>query len=386
MQIEIFNSSKDILYFDTLSGEMLPSNLALFPKRISGNDLDSSLANGLFVLRKPGTYRPVAGIIPIPGRTRWSFDGHAISYLEAPWYKKINKNTQLSRIEKIALHYLRFIKDKIVAVELSGGLDTALIIEFLKQLEVKMVFVGFNSFEYEFRTERTIQNHYLQFTEKSQMIDYQRCSAFGNLRETPIHPFPMADSLYHSRHSMIAKATHDLGANILLNGNAGDSLLGHGFKNFVYDFVPDGYDPWSITDIWTVETIFKPLGITYACPFAFNSVIRAFLAIRCGEADDPMKLWARRAYSNLLPYQLSRYAYKANHDCWVADGLKLAEDDIRDIVTVALGVTKNQNLNVDSMIFTARHYFHAGEREKHEFLMKLSFAVWIYGFVREGLI
>ena len=88
----------------------------------------------------------------------------------------------------------------------------------------------------------------------------------------------------------------------------------------------------------------------------------------------------------MLPFQLSQYAYKANHDCWVADGLRFAEKDIREVVKVAFDVTKNNKLNVDDMVHTAISYFHAGEKEQHEFLMKLSFAVWVYGFVREGMI
>lgn len=386
MFCEIFNPTKDILYFDVESREMLPADRALFPKRINARDLDVALDNGLFILRKPGTYKPMAGVIPIPGRTRWLFDGESASFLKTLWYKKISDNVGLPRIERIVRSYIKFLEGKTVAVELSGGLDTALIIGLLQKFNVNLAFVGFNSSEYEFRTERAIQNYYLQYAEKSQIIDYAECNAFAGLIDTPIHPFPQADSLYHARHSMVASATRSLGADILLNGNAGDSLLGHGFAGHINGSVPDGYDPWSITDIWTVETIFKPLGINYLCPFALHSVIRAFISIRRNEPEDHMKLWARKVYGSILPYQLSRYAYKANHDCWVADGLRSAEGEIREVINTAYHVTKNSKLNSDDMVSIAKNYFHATTKEKHEFLIKLSFSVWVYGFVRDGLI
>jgi hypothetical protein len=99
-----------------------------------------------------------------------------------------------------------------------------------------------------------------------------------------------------------------------------------------------------------------------------------------------MKLWARKTFDNILPWQLSKFAYKANHDCWVADGLKQATGEIKVVVDSAFNLIKNPRLDSKSMIKTANNYFHVEEKEKHEFLLKLAFSVWVHGFIRENLV
>lgn len=382
----ITNNSLSLKYYDTHSGALISANEALFPERINASDLDSCLRNGLFTYRRTTeSYLPVAGVIPIPGRTSWKLCNGEFIYENSRGNKRLNKLSSLSRLDHLVERYSRIIDGRKVAIELSGGLDTALIIEILRAHGIKLLYVGFTSERYEFRTERAIQNYYLEDSNDCKMIDYAECPAFASLTSTPLHPFPTADSLYHARHSTIIEATKSLGANILLNGNAGDSLLCHGFEHISSE-VPRGYDQWSLTDTWTVDTMFVPRGISYLCPFAFEPVIRNMIGMRKGFPEDSMKLWARKTFSNILPYQLSKFAYKANHDCWVADGLRDAISDIKTVVNTAFEVTKHPELNSRTMIKTAAHYFHAPEKEKHQFLLKLSFAVWLYGFVRENLI
>jgi len=386
MKYLIVNNTNELKYYDIRSRILLPAADALFPKRINASDLDLCLKNGLFTFRRTTeSYLPVAGVIPIPSRTTWSLSDGEANYERSLGIKRLNKLSSTERIDRLARRYTNFIEGEKVAIELSGGLDTALIIEIVKRQGIKLSYVGFTSDRYEFRTERAIQNYYLENSDDNNMIDYAECPAFASLTNTPLHPFPTADSLYHARHSKIIEATKSLGAKILLNGNAGDSLLCHGFEH-VTSWVPKGYDQWSLTDTWTVDTMFAPRGVSYLCPFAFEPVIRNMIGMRKGFPEDSMKLWARKTFSNILPYQLSKFAYKANHDCWVADGLRDAISDINTVVNTAFEITKHPELNSKSMIKTAANYFHAPEKEKHQFLLKLSFAVWLYGFVRENLI
>jgi hypothetical protein len=382
----IFNSSKSTRYYEIVSNKLIESSQAIFPSRINSAALTDCLSNGLFVLRKPGIYRPVAGVLPIPGKSRWLKLSNGYKFFETVWYKSLQAIPNIKRVEKIVKTYLRHLTGKLIAVELSGGLDTALIIELLRRYDVKLAMVGFVSSEYEFRTEHFIQDYYLNYAHNYKMIDYRNCGAFGRLLETPVHPFPVADSLYHFRHNVIASAAKELGAKVLLNGNAGDSLLGHGFAGRANWSVPFGYDPWSITDMWTVETIFKPKGIDYVCPFAFNSLVRLLISLRRHEDDDPMKLWARKMFRDILPPQLSLYAYKASHDGWVADGLKSAEQDIRELLRTVGAIVPDERLNIDKMLSIASNYFLATSEEQHMFLIKLSFLVWVYAFIREGFL
>jgi len=358
MQYLISNNSHSLKYYDTHTSALISSKEALFPERIKAADLDSCLKNGLFTYRRANEiYLPVAGVIPIPSRSSWNYINGEFSYEKSLGTKKLNPLSSLKRIEDLAHKYLKLVDGKKIAIELSGGLDTALIIEILKLHGIKLLYVGFTSNRYEFRTERAIQNYYLENSYGHRMIDYEECPAFGSLTSTPLHPFPTADSLYHARHSIIIDAAKSLSTNILLNGNAGDSLLCHSFEN-VSSEVPRGYDQWSLTDTWTVDSIFEPRGISYLCPFAFEPIIRNMIGMRKGFPEDSMKLWARKKFSHILPSQLSNFAYKANHDCWVADGLREASDDIRKVVDTAFSVTKHCELNSASMIRTANKYFH----------------------------
>jgi hypothetical protein len=379
----IFNPNKNIRYLNVEDGKLLSTSEALFPRKINSEALSNCLSNGLFYMRKPGIYLPVAGLLPVPSRSRWNRRPNGYEFLESVWYKQLQTNPKIERLDNISRRYVSFLKGRSIAVELSGGLDTSLVIEFLIAQGAKLFFIGFISDEYEFRTELLIQSHYLQYAKEYKLIDYKNCNAFGKLLETPIHPVPVADSLYHFRGQVVAQAAKDLGVSLLLNGMAGDNLLGHSFIEIAKQTVPNGYDPWSMIDSWSAETIYKAEGITEISPFALHSVIRSMISLRANEAEDTMKLWARKVFSEKLPPKLSRFAYKANHDGWVADGLMAAEDDIKELLRTVLDVLPDDRLNVNEILSTVRKFNHASNEEQQRFLLKLSFLVWAYAYIRE---
>ena len=180
------------------------------------------------------------------------------------------------------------------------------------------------------------------------------------------------------------QAARNSGSNLILNGMAGDNLLGHSFIDIPSNSVPLGYDPWSMIDSWSSDFIYKDNGITEISPFALHSVIRTLVSLRINEAEDTMKLWARRKFTNKLPRELSRYAYKANHNSWIAEGLMIAEDDIKELLRAARNFLSDAYLNANKFLKAARTYNHISNHEQQDFLMKLSFLVWIYGYIREG--
>jgi hypothetical protein len=93
-------------------------------------------------------------IYPIPARTKWSYEDGV--------FTKLKKNIKLSEdltfdsCLKNSKRLLKNTKGKI-AVEISGGLDSSIMIGMLEKLGYEPVLIGTFSNLYKFRTEKYIQ-------------------------------------------------------------------------------------------------------------------------------------------------------------------------------------------------------------------------------------
>ena len=97
-----------------------------------------------------------------------------------------------------------------------------------------------------------------------------------------------------------------------------------------------------------------------------------------------MKLWARKFFSDRLPYQLCNFAYKASHDAWFSSGIKKSLDEIYEVSTVAYANTDDPRLLPDNIISLAKNYATDPHQRQLQFLSRLSFATWVHGLAREG--
>ena len=382
----VINDSQVTRYYDLNSNTLLPSTY--FPKKIhlSQNDLDAYEANGVLMSRTPGTYKYVCGLAPLPPKTTWNANQLGISYISSSGLYRPFNVVNRDVLDAIVSKYLKLARGKIIGVELSGGLDTSIIIETLRRNDIDVRLFGLVSSAYGFRTERAIQDIYRNTADHVICRSYDECPPFTNLTKSPVYLYPSTANLTYSRQKITVEAMKELEVEILLNGDAGDHLLCHSFEDLRSGESPEGYQRWRISDDWADLNVFKPAGITYISAFSLNAISRALWTMRRGQKEDYMKLWARRFFSDRLPYQLSDFAYKASHDGWFSSGIKKSLDDIYEVCKVAHANTDDPRLMPDNIIGLAKNYATDSHEQQLQFLTRLSFATWVHGLAREGYI
>ena len=385
MTLSIFNNSSKIGYFEASDTSLVSSEKAIKPRLIRSSDLDSHIQNGIAMQRKVGNYKIVAGIGAIPSRTEWVFDGSNYTYKRTASIKRTFNNASRENLYRIIEKYKNAFSNKKIGVELSGGLDTSLIISVLNHLSIDFSLIAFISDKYEFRTERKIQAIYAEKT-RTKYIPYSECVPFWALQDVPLHPYPDATSLFHHRQYLAASAAKELGVDVLLNGDAGDNLLGHPIPLGINNMRPDGFERWMISDDWTNLHVYNPLGLTYLSAFALSPIKRLILKLREGEPEDSKKIWARNFFKNILPQELSQYAYKASHDGWFANGLQTVVNDVYHISDLTYSIIKNKLIHPDLMSQSAMTYRFLSHAQQSDFLSKLSFATWVNSYSRNGLL
>lgn len=363
----------------------MSSKEALKPRVITAADLRSHVQNGIAMQRRAGAYKLVAGIGAIPSKTEWIFDGENYRYKSTSSIKSTFKNTSRESLYGVIRRYVNFFSNKRIGVELSGGLDTSLIISLLRHLNIDYSLVAFVSDRYEFRTERKIQEIYGSAAE-TKYISYANCVPFWALQDAPLHPYPDATSLFHHRQQLAATAAKELGIDVLLNGDAGDNLLGHPIVTNQNNRRPDGFERWMISDDWTNLHVYQPIGLTYLSAFALPTIIRYILKLREGQAEDSKKMWARDHFKDVLPRELTDYAYKASHDGWFANGLQIVSNDVYNISKLTHSIIKDDSIHPDEVVNSALNYRFLSHDQQTIFLSKLSFATWVNAYSREGLL
>ncbi len=339
------------------------------------------------MFRQPGRYKYIAGMAPVPPRTIWIFDDDFYEFKETIGYYAPVKNPSRSMLERVVKKILTAFEIDEIAVELSGGLDTSLIIEVLLAVGVKVKLFGLESHDYAFRTERYIQEYYKSKVTDCICLSSDECLPLSNLIEVPAHPFPNATNLTYERQKRTIASMRALGVNILLNGDAGDHLLCHSFSSEEGSTkLPDSYKKWSLMEDWVNQAVYEPHGISYLSACALPAITRILWSMRRGQPEDFMKLWARALYADRLPRELSAYAYKASHDGWFAKSVAKAADQIYEVSSKANGLFPNENLRPDVLVKSAHNYERLPHSEKLNFMARVSYATWIFGLAREGYI
>jgi hypothetical protein len=382
----VSNNTSFILYCCADDGRLLDADeINQYPAKPRQEDVDRHLANGLFTLRRGGKYLPVAGLCALPPRTSWwvASDGYQFAADLRPSHA--NTATVDAAFDYAKRLLSMTLGRKKIGVELSGGLDSSILIEFLLRQSVPLSLIAFTSSRYEFRTERAVQLHYEQRCSSVHLIPYEECPAFSRLEEVPPHPFPVQESLFFSRHAAAAKACQRLGVDILLSGEAGDQLLGFEPEPCgASGLAPQGYAYWNLAELWSDQYVHRPLGSRYVSGLALGRLPAIILQARALSGPDHMKIWARRRLHGYLPSILTEYAYKAFHDGWVIDGLRFASPAIYRMSRFVHEITRHFELEPSLMVESANRYRLLNQKQRSHFLAKLAFVTWAYSNHREG--
>jgi hypothetical protein len=332
--------------------------------------------------QRPDTYLPVQkNVLPIPPRSVWEVSSTAVHQID-----KINFSTKQSKsivdLQRVAQKLTSLIKGQL-AVELSGGLDTAIIIGMLRNVGLDPTLVGAISERYEFRTERFIQEKIASSAKNVHFINEGNTLPFANLKSAPVHPVPNKASLFYYLNEVTAKWAVQNSLKYVLNGVGFDAILIDRVGEPTEDYF---FDPINLDDIWANDYIFRPCGVHYVNVASLNCILKTLITMRVCEPEDHQKLWARKIFKDLIPNELSNYRYKASFGAVYDEGLQQAHSDIMEMCKSVYEFTKIDELqpSIMAVLFNGvRSYDHNAE---FEFLARMSYVNWVYQLNRLNLI
>jgi hypothetical protein len=379
------NHSSSMVVIDTYTGQEFSGNGDDILKRLTPFHVDAWLQHNTDSIRTPGVYPLVAGLASIPPCTAWDIGDSEYQFIEDLTIANHNIGESCDVADCIAgfgvaIHQYQW---KRIAVELSGGLDSSLVIELLRANGVDPVLIGYSSESYEFRTERKIQEYYAANSDRTHLLTYENNPSFSSLNDVPFHPFPTTSSHFFARHRTTANLALSLGVDVVLSGEAGDQVLGAPFEHYrIGSTIPTGCEYWNLSELWTDQFVYKPLGVRYISALAIPEVTALLLSLRGTGTADPQKLWARRKFAHVLPSMLSQFAYCSFHDGWVCNGLKLNMSTIATLADRADEVVRHPALDRHLIVSQAYSFGAASESVRRRFLLALSFVVWVESLKR----
>lgn len=382
--MKISNETNNILYYSIDKNLFIDESDAIEIAR--GFKIDSYynfLSNGVNTLRRPGVYKYFSGLAAVPPGAIVNTENTHYEITSQIKNYKVDYSKSISELFQEIKIILGEFDNKTIGVELSGGLDSSLIIETLLKFGIEPILIGFSSEKFEFRTERIIQKIYEERVKESIILKYENCFAFDNLKETPKHPIPVTESHFFNRHLIVATKAKEFKIDILFSGEAGDQLLSFPNNSINNSLLPTEFSYWCLAEQWSNQYVFQKLGVNYLSGMALGALPSLIMSLRGVQPWDPMKLWARKKFKECLPKELSEFAYTAFHNGWVADGLHNAADTIEEISENAFKHLKIDNLSPHKMKFQAKAYSKFDEEKRKSFLLNLAFVSWYSAITNE---
>jgi hypothetical protein len=387
MVTKINNPTRKYIYFNKSTGNIHDNLFELLNIGLIKNaNLKAHENNISNYFSRPDKYQEVIeGIYPIPPRSIWKYEHDKFYNLND---RNIPSNITpdfaelLKIIEKLSKPFLH----KKIGIELSGGLDTSIVIGLIKHLGFNPFLVGIKSNRYELRTESYIQEKYANKQANVCLKDSSESLPFSNLFSCPIHQLPSSTSLYYMHALQIAKESSERGINIILSGMGFDALLCENPIQENINLLPESWKSWMLDDNWFNENIYGKYGITYKSGAASPLLIKKVWAMRKGEGEDLKKWWGRKMFSDYLPKELVNYAYKADNSGEFLDGFLNSKNEISTIFKVAHEVTNLEELSQNSLDSLFHNVHLVDETKDKLILARVSFANWIFGLIREKII
>jgi hypothetical protein len=313
----------------------------------------------------------------IPLRRNMYFDSveQKITYkLPKPKIRKTSKEDFLFAAEIFFKRY----KDKHIGVQLSGGLDSSLIICLLSYFEIPFSLVGMISNRFEFRTERFIQNKLKDLSINTRLINYDEYLPFNKLKEIPKFQYPDLSCINFSCDLAMANATKELGIDVLFSGEGGDFLFCQKISS------QDTEYPWnsaSFYDQWLNENAYLPSGCELVPFYADEGIMNCIYNLRCNQPNDWSKLWARMFFKDFLPNELSEYTYYADFWGLYLRGLLTNKSVIKELLDEAFIISKKSFFNPkDTDDILSQNYLSLNRNHFSKLEAVVSAAVWLNSF------
>jgi hypothetical protein len=369
--MEINNCTNSYKYFHSAESRLIQNGFEfLNVESISSSNLVSHINNLSRGIERPDIYNEVIkDIHPIPPFSKWEYSEQKFCLLDLPCQSLNSRPSTIHSFIDLIKSKSEYLKNKKIAVELSGGLDSSIIIELLSLCGLEITLIGLFSNNYEFRTERIIQEHYAKSHDCFQ-IDSKHALPFSSLIKCPPHPLPTKKSLFFYQKEVIAKKCTEEKIDYLFNGIVGDTI-------FCDKIESRRWHKWEFDNNWFNDYVFEPNKVSYITT-NFDFVLNYFFNQRKHEKIDPFKIWARNHFKDILPKTLSNYFYKTDHFEEIIEGIYSAEIDILETYKLTNSITKNHLFTYESFGNDLRKIRMMNDQEINTFFAKVSYSVWIY--------
>lgn len=316
-------------------------------------------------------------IFPIyPG---FDWDTKQNKYIERRYTPNYTQGVGLNEIIDCAAKFFDKFKGKKIGVHLSGGLDSSLIICLLHYLHIPCTLIGLSTERFEFRTERFIQYKLMEYGEYAELIDVEQYPFYSKLSNTPKHQIPDSCIKQNEASMALAAAFAKQGVDVVFTGQGGDSLFVDAIDPIKTSFNIGN----EFTFPWEQDLIYSPLGIKLVSFFSDPNIIDAICSMRIGQKDDPLKWWARKTFKDILPIELSDYAYCADFFGISMSGLDKAKPEIRLLCEDAYDRTKHPIFNPKGISeILSTDVFSLEYKTYCALCTKISIAVWLHSLFR----
>jgi hypothetical protein len=345
-------------------------------KDISPEKHEQNVMEGLL---KRANWKPVLkDILPVYPEMKWNSEKKK---LEDPYFIPIKRPTDLNDFLKAVQSLFSKFANKKIGVQLSGGLDSSIIIALLKHFNVPFSLVGMTSNRYEFRTEKHIQNILIKWGNKATLIDYEKHLPIFDIDKIPAYQYPDILCLNYSADNAMALECKKLEIDILLTGNGGDNVFSEG--------IPENPEhctwlPQMFTDTWLTDIVYAPQGVKLLPFFGDKDILQAIYNLRIGQPEDNSKLWARNFFSDFLPQELVNYTYCADFWGIYIDGLQKSIPIVRKIFNRAYELTNNSCFTSTVLDdFLEQDLLNAHKLMYQKIEARISLAVWINALFKE---
>ena len=381
----ITNRKKNYIYFNKNTNKTHDNIFDLLNvdivKFASLQNHEKNISN--FFIR-PDLYQEVLhGIYPIPPQTRWLYDEGKFFCLNDT---SVNFNTNFSDFLYTIRRLSSVLRNKKIAIELSGGLDTSLIIGLMHHLGINPFLIGIRSKRYELRTEAFVQDDFCKKFNNVQFINGEKTLPFTKITEAPRHQLPSSSSIYFMFAKLMAKECNSNNIDILLSGMGFDALLCDNIYSNGSNKVPNHWFKWVLDDHWFNENVYSKMNITYKSAAYSQLLIKLIWLLRSGQDEDSKKVWARNFFKDFLPKELVYYSYKADNSGGFLDGFLNAKKEIEKIFRLAYAVTEYKEFSPVALEDLYYNSHLVDEKKDKKIIATVSFAIWIYTLIRDKAI
>jgi hypothetical protein len=297
--IVVGNPSKRTAFYDLYRARFTTPAEFLSADALKTASLDAHIENAETSSYDLSSYKPVIkGIYPIPPRTMWRFEGGRATLAKRRRIP-IASCPSLAELDKRTARLLSLASNAGIALELSGGLDSAIALAVLHKNGIRPLLIGSTWSTYEFRTERTVQEALARKFSLETILDEDAPYPFDSLLQIPFHPLPDELSITHARVRRNIDICETYGKKIIIGGFGGDALL---CNPLVADQESFLFEPWKWDIHWANENLYDHSSCRYYSAYSFRSLAPVIIALR--------------ATSWTCPYQ-------TGHSAWLGDLLAM---------------------------------------------------------------